>query len=81
MIEGGENASGKSFDEGQHDEHTEHAQRNHGPGRTPAANRHDRRRGAAPGASVSADRLKPLVVELADTLRRRETLLGKVSSL
>jgi hypothetical protein len=33
------------------------------------------------GASVSADRLKPLVVELDDTLRRLETLLGKVSSL
>ena len=33
------------------------------------------------GASVSADRLKPLVVELDDTLRRLETLLGKISSL
>ena len=31
--------------------------------------------------SVSADRLKPLVVELDDTLRRLETLLGKISSL
>ena len=33
------------------------------------------------GASVSADRLKPLVVELDDTLRRLEALLGKISSL
>lgn len=28
-----------------------------------------------------AGRLKPLVVELDDTLRRLETLLGKISSL
>lgn len=33
------------------------------------------------GASVGADRLKPLVVELDDTLRRLEALLGKISSL
>ena len=33
------------------------------------------------GTCVSTDTLKPLVVELDDTLRRLEALLGKISSL